>query len=60
MEILIESNQSVNGKSHHLSGMIRNHATAPSAFLGEVVELVMLDSGRGKCRLKDNKGSRDP
>ena len=38
MEILIEPNQSINGKSHHLSGMIRHRATAPSAFLGEVVE----------------------
>ena len=38
MEILIEPNQFINGKSHHLSGMIRHHATAPSAFLEEVVE----------------------
>ena len=38
MEILIEPNQSINGKSHHSSRMIRNCANTPSVFLDKVVE----------------------
>ena len=38
MEILTKPNESINGKSHHLSKIIKNHATMPLALLGEVVE----------------------
>ena len=40
MEILLQPYESKNGRSHLISGYVRNHATTLSVFLGEVVELI--------------------